>query len=103
MLRALAFASVLALSPSAALAQEEAAVTTTGLGHGIYELSTGRAGNVGVLIGEDGQPLTVDGSKVVAGPLAAHACRTVDVVPRALTLREAGRRAWPACGGASRP
>ncbi|TGY89167.1 MBL fold metallo-hydrolase [Marinicauda algicola] len=53
-MRILASAFALSFALPTALAQEEAAVTTTDLGHGIYELSTGRAGNVGLLVGEDG-------------------------------------------------
>lgn len=52
-LRALTAAAALGLA-SAAAAQEGPAVETTDLGHGVYMLSTGMAGNVAVSIGEDG-------------------------------------------------
>jgi glyoxylase-like metal-dependent hydrolase (beta-lactamase superfamily II) len=51
------FATALAVTTAltgASFAQQEVQVTTTELGQGIYELRTDRAGNVGVLIGEDG-------------------------------------------------
>ncbi|WBQ09939.1 MBL fold metallo-hydrolase [Hyphomonadaceae bacterium ML37] len=52
-LRALSATAVLCLAP-AALAQDGPAVETTDLGHGVYMLSTGMAGNVAVSVGEDG-------------------------------------------------
>ena len=55
MIRTLAAASGLALALGAAsLAQDEPEVETTDLGNGLYQLSTGMAGNVGVSVGEDG-------------------------------------------------
>lgn len=55
MIRTLATAlAVTTALTCASFAQQEVEVATTDLGHGIYELRTDRAGNVGVLIGEDG-------------------------------------------------
>ncbi|GGE49779.1 hypothetical protein GCM10011367_25840 [Marinicauda pacifica] len=55
MIRTLATAlAVTTALTAASFAQQEVEVATTDLGHGIYELRTDRAGNVGVLIGEDG-------------------------------------------------
>lgn len=55
MIRTLATAlAVTTALTGASFAQQEVEVATTDLGHGIYELRTDRAGNVGVLIGEDG-------------------------------------------------
>lgn len=52
-LRALTTAAALCFAPIAA-AQDGPAVETTDLGHGVYMLSTGMAGNVAVSVGEDG-------------------------------------------------
>lgn len=52
-LRALSAAFALALAASAA-AQDAPAVETTDLGHGVYMLATGVAGNVAVSVGADG-------------------------------------------------
>ncbi|WP_270374100.1 MBL fold metallo-hydrolase [Marinicauda sp. Alg238-R41] len=55
MIRTLATAlAVTTALTGASFAQQEVEVATTDLGNGIYELRTDRAGNVGVLIGEDG-------------------------------------------------
>lgn len=51
---ALAAALIAPLTAPIALAQDVPTVTTTNLGNGIYELKTDMAGNVGILIGNEG-------------------------------------------------
>jgi len=46
--------SILSAAPAMALQDNQVFVETTDLGHGIYMLSTGLAGNVGISVGEDG-------------------------------------------------
>ncbi len=75
---ALAAALIAPLTAPIALAQDAPTVTTTNLGNGIYELKTDMAGNVGILIGNEGvfmidtqmgdlTPLIDDAQRAVSG------------------------------------
>ncbi|WP_156823355.1 MBL fold metallo-hydrolase [Woodsholea maritima] len=79
MIRTLIQTTILSTSllvPSMALAQDDVQVQTTDLGHGLYMLATDQAGNVGILVGEDGV-FMIDTQYERLAPLIDHAQREI--------------------------